>query len=229
MENAYIAALRHEMEGNADPERAVSMKRYMRDQFEFLGIPTPQAKIVTDRFLKQHGLPDQSEVEAVVRTLWQFPEREYQYFAMGLLMRLRKNAPRERIELLEYTITTNSWWDTVDLLASNLIGPLLAKNPDMIRPYSDKWIHSENIWLQRTAILFQLKYKEQTDVELLFAMILKCAASKEFFLQKAIGWALREYSKTAPDPVRTFVANHPLAPLSKREALKVMERAAAVK
>lgn len=225
MYKAYVAALELAMEAEADPERAVAMKRYMRDQFEFLGLPAPKLSATVRTFLERHGLPSQEEAETVVRELWLLPEREYQYAALTLLTRLRGGAPRARIHLYAELITTKSWWDTVDALASNLVGHLLARYPDLIMPTVDAWTDSGSIWLQRTAILFQLKYKTKTDVPLLFELIMRCSGSQEFFLQKAIGWALREYSKTAPETVRDFVAKHPLAPLSKREALKVMLRA----
>jgi 3-methyladenine DNA glycosylase AlkD len=199
----------------------------MRDQFDFLGIPTPKANAITARFLKQYGVPDQAQLDDVVSGLWQLPQREYQYFAIYLLVKSVKQAPQERLQGAEQLIVTKSWWDTVDVLASNVVGALLAKYPDLVGPYTIKWIQSENIWLKRTAILFQLKYKQRTDVELLSAMIKECAASKEFFLQKAIGWALREYSKTNPQFVSSFVEGHQLASLSRREALKVISRGAA--
>ncbi|MDF2671130.1 MAG: alkylation repair protein [Paenibacillus sp.] len=224
MSSSYVDAFQRVMEAEANPEQAVSMKRYMRDQFEFLGIPNPQSKVVTARFLKQHGVPDQTQLEEVVSRLWELPQREYQYYAINLLVRTVKHAPQERLQLVERLIVSKSWWDTVDALASNVIGPLLSKYPELIEASTSSWIHCENIWLQRTAILFQLKYKNKTDTRLLAAMIEECLDSKEFFLQKAIGWALREYSKTDPEMVRSFVESHPLASLSKREALKVINR-----
>ncbi|WP_127588632.1 DNA alkylation repair protein [Paenibacillus koleovorans] len=225
---AYAQAAKAALEAGADAQKAVAMKAYMRDQFEFLGIPQPERKLIDDRFLSEHGLPEPAELEAVVRALWELPEREYAYFALGLLSRTRKNAPPERLGLLEWLIVTHSWWDTVDELAANQVGPLLAKYPELIESVTSRWMDSGHLWLQRTAILFQLKYKAKTDTALLYSYIGRLAGSKEFFIRKAIGWALREYSKTAPEEVSAFVAEHELSPLSKREALKVINRAVAL-
>ncbi|RNB56968.1 DNA alkylation repair protein [Brevibacillus gelatini] len=112
-----------------------------------------------------------------------------------------------------------SWWDTVDYLAAHTIGALFSRSPELIRPNTTAWVKGDNIWLARTALLFQLSYKSRTDQELLFALIESCAASREFFIAKAIGWALREYAKTEPEAVRDFVETA-LANLSRREALK---------
>jgi 3-methyladenine DNA glycosylase AlkD len=121
-------------------------------------------------------------------------------------------------------ITTKSWWDTVDAIANHNVGQLLRQYPDSRDRTLTPWRQSENIWLRRTAILFQLSYKTATDADLLFAIATENRESSEFFIQKAIGWALREYSKTAPDAVQTFVATAELAPLSQREALKWLKK-----
>lgn len=126
--------------------------------------------------------------------------------------------------LFEWMITTKSWWDTVDCIAPQCCGPLFAREPQLIQRYSERWVVSDHLWLRRAALLFQLKFKEQTDEALLFRYILLNADSDEFFIQKAIGWALREYAKTAPDTVRRFIQEHPLKPLSKRESLKWLNR-----
>ena len=121
-------------------------------------------------------------------------------------------------------IITKSWWDTVDRIASRLVGFYFREHKELIEPYTEKWMYYGNMWLQRTALLFQLKYKKETDTDLLFGYIQALAESPEFFIQKAIGWALREYSKTAPKTVKQFVDSTLLAPLSKREALKIINK-----
>ncbi|MCV5062626.1 DNA alkylation repair protein, partial [Escherichia coli] len=115
---------------------------------------------------------------------------------------------------------TKSWWDSVDSIVPTFLGDIFLKHPELISAYIPKWIASDNIWLQRAAILFQLKYKQKMDEELLFWIIGQLHSSKEFFIQKAIGWVLREYAKTNPDVVWEYVQNNELAPLSKREAIK---------
>jgi 3-methyladenine DNA glycosylase AlkD len=122
------------------------------------------------------------------------------------------------LNLYEELITQKSWWDTVDALAAWQVGDYFKKYPDQIIPYTNKWMDSGNMWLQRTCLIFQLKYKEETDFELLKSLIIPLSDSKEFFIQKAIGWALREYSKLFPQRVMDFASNQPMAKLSYREA-----------
>jgi len=128
------------------------------------------------------------------------------------------------LQLAEFMITHKSWWDTVDLVATKIAGTALSASPELIPAYADRWISSENIWLNRSALLFQLKFKKATGTNLLFSYILKCASMHEFFIRKAIGWALREYSKTTPDLVRTFVESQKLSPLSRKETLKILAK-----
>lgn len=128
----------------------------------------------------------------------------------------------DHIPLLEWLITTKSWWDTVDALATKSVGAVAKKYPETIPETIEGWAYGEHLWLRRTAILFQLKYKAETDEELLYRYIEQNADSKEFFIQKAIGWVLREYSKTDPDSVRNFIETHPLAKLSIREGSKYL-------
>ncbi|CAG7645123.1 DNA alkylation repair protein [Paenibacillus allorhizosphaerae] len=205
---------------HANPRQAGPMQAYMRDQFPFLGIKSPERVALEKQYWKERGLPAKDELEACVRGLWGLPEREFQYAAMGLLERQAKKADRAQIVLLEELVVTKSWWDTVDLIAARLVGLHLSRFPELIPERAERWIASDNIWLQRTAILFQLGYKTRTDKELLFALIRRRSESDEFFIRKAIGWALREYSKTDEEAVRRFVAETQLSPLSVREALK---------
>ena len=125
--------------------------------------------------------------------------------------------------MLEFIITNKSWWDTVDFIASHLVGNYFKKYPDKIEEYINKWMLSKNIWLQRTALLFQLKYKVALNPVLLENIIKQFLYSKEFFINKAIGWILREYSKTNPQWVINFVKKYPLHNLSKREALRLIK------
>ncbi|TAE07534.1 MAG: DNA alkylation repair protein [Bacteroidetes bacterium] len=128
--------------------------------------------------------------------------------------------PKRALELVESLIITNSWWDSVDYLAPRIAGKLFSRFPEQIERYTSRWIESDNFWLQRSAIIFQLAYKTKTDSALLFAYVERRKDSKEFFIQKAIGWALRQYARSAPQAVRDFVNHTDLAPLSRREALK---------
>jgi len=216
----YITLLTDAYTTVADPANAVEMKRYMRDQFEYLGIRAPDRRLINKELTKQYGLPKVAAMPALIKALWAKPEREYQYAAIDLLQQLHKEWTAADIQLIEYMITHKSWWDSVDAVASCLAGPWLKKFKTTQPAVTDKWSCSNDMWLQRTAIIFQNAYKQHTNEQLLHKYILQHAHSKEFFIQKAIGWALREYSKTNPESVRTFVNSHALAPLSRREALK---------
>ncbi len=220
----YLKPLQQLFEQNADEAIAVGAKKYMRNRYEFYGIKSPLRKEIIRQFYKENGLPDYDKVEEIVKDCWQQPQREFQYFAMEMLKKIAKKAGKERIELYEFTIVNKSWWDTVDFIAANLVGTHFKLFPEMTIPSASKWIDSDNMWLQRTAILFQLKYKKDTDTKLLTGFIDKMQGSKEFFINKAIGWALREYSKTNAEWVINFTENTQLANLSKREALKWLNR-----
>ncbi|WP_035097766.1 DNA alkylation repair protein [Anoxybacteroides tepidamans] len=224
MTSPYVHKLIQQLRAHHNQTNAESMKKYMRDQFEFIGIKTPKRRELLKEFITEHGLPPFAELPEVVRELWELPEREFQYIALTFLEKARKKLTTDDIPFIEELIVNKSWWDTVDLLAANIVGTILQNYQDCIPVYAEKWIQSDHIWLQRTALLFQLKYKHETDEELLYHLIRQCRHSKEFFIQKAIGWALREYSKTSPASVERFVESEHLAPLSRREALKVIQR-----
>ncbi|PZG09890.1 DNA alkylation repair protein [Listeria ivanovii] len=200
---------------------AVPMEAYMKNQFSFLGIRAGERKNLLATFFKEEGEPD--DLLGLARELFQEEERELQYVAIDLLSRYGKKQSSEAIQVYEELVATKSWWDTVDGLAGTIISNHFKLYPDLIPNYNSKWINGDNIWLARTAILFQLKYKEKTDAKLLFANCEKWLESKEFFIQKAIGWALRQYAKVNPEEVRHFINSHELAPISHREALKHIE------
>ncbi|MDQ1910454.1 DNA alkylation repair protein [Paenibacillus sp. GD4] len=216
----YTELLVERMRASACAEKAGPMEAYMKHHFPFLGLKTPERKVLMGEFVKEYGIPKGEKLLGVAEELWSLPEREFQYIAQGLLEKHVKKAEREHLDYLEKLIVTKSWWDTVDLLASKLVGGHLLRFPELIPAYTERWIGSDNLWLRRTALLFQLGYKEKTDEELLFRLIRRCAHEQEFFIRKGIGWALREYAKTSPEAVQRFVADTPLSPLSVREALK---------
>ncbi|TWI57983.1 DNA alkylation repair protein [Halalkalibacter nanhaiisediminis] len=221
---SYVKELMNVFTNHSNSENANWMKKYMRDQFEFLGIKTPERRALLKTFINECGLPEKNEFEEVIKTLWVQPEREYQSIALDLLDKLKKQLQAESIPFIEELVASKSWWDTIDVLAPKILGHILQLNPSLVPSYTEKWIASDNIWFQRTAILFQLKYKEKTNEQLLFDLILRRSDSTEFFVQKAIGWALREYSKTNPESVRNFIMNNELKPLSKREGLKQLQK-----
>lgn len=216
----YVSDIQTTLSKNSNSENALFMKKYMKNKFDFYGIKSPLRKELCKPFLKKEIIPDITQIERIIKELWNEPERELQYFAMELLSKYSKDTDTHAIELFEYMIINKSWWDTVDYIAANLVGKHFQKYPELILPITNNWATSNNIWLQRTSILFQLKYKSKTDLPLLFKYILIHSKSKDFFIRKAIGWALREYSRTDPNAVVNFVNSNKLSGLSTREALK---------
>lgn len=204
---------------NRDDGKATPMAAYMKHKFSYLGIPKPVRTGLQKDFIK--AARNQKAVDwEIVNAFWALPEREFQYLALDYLLALSGSLVRDDIKRIEMLITSKSWWDTVDMLASNIIGPLCARHPDLVSSHILKWAESDNIWLVRTAVLFQLKYKTKTNPELLARIIGINNQSQEFFINKAIGWALREYSKTDPEWVRQLLTSCELHPLSVREASK---------
>ncbi len=213
-----------------NPKRASQMRAYMRNQFEYYGIDSPALNEITRQALADLRSPSEAQLKRFALKSWRRPQREWQYFVLGYLRRNVKTATSAFLTTAEELITTKSWWDTVDALASRTVGSLVRADP-ALRETMDRWIRSHDIWIARTAILHQLFYKEATDTTRLFDYCLQRAGDHEFFIRKAIGWALREYSKTDEVAVRRFVADHgaELSGLSQREALKWLERRASRK
>lgn len=208
----------------ANSQIAEGQKAYMMHQFEFFGIKSPERKDLQRPFLLQKNLPPKKEAFHMVTQLWKEPQRELQYCAMELLYKYHRHFEKGDIVLMEYLITHKSWWDTVDYIASNAVGSYLLVFMEERDSVVERWLDSNSIWLQRACLLFQLKYKQKLDTQKLEEIIYRLQGSKEFFINKAIGWILREYSKTNPQWVIRFVDKTPLAPLSHREALKVINR-----
>lgn len=220
----YLDQIRSSLASQANPEQAEGMASYMRDQFPFYGLQAAERRKALRKFMRQENRPKYKKLETAVKKLWQLPEREFQYFAQELILKYQKEYTEEIIDLFEYMITNKSWWDTVDHLAKKLVGEYFKQYPQKRDVKIKEWLASDNIWLQRTALLFQLGYKEETDAQVLFDLIEELKDIDEFFIQKAIGWALREYSKTEPIAVVKFANTHQLSALAEREALKVVRK-----
>ena len=225
----YARSLKTLLASHAHPSQAAPMKRYMRDQFDYLGIKVPELMALLKGHYRLHGLPSLADLDPVLRDLWALPQREYQYAANSLLDKFESDLPAGFITTLEYLLVTKSWWDTVDTIATGAVGVHFKRYPTVRRKYLARWRASDNFWLRRSTILFQLQYKSDTDFPLLCDIICENLGSREFFINKAIGWALRQYTRTDPDAVRRFVASTPLHPLSAREALKWLQKREAVK
>lgn len=208
---------------DADPERAATMRAYMRDVAPFLGLTSPVRRALSRTVLRGVPRPGEADCAAVALRCWRLPEREYHYFAVDLLRRHVSVLTPGFLPVVRQLLTTVPWWDTVDPLAAHVVGGLVAADPGL-GAEMDAWIEADDRWLVRTALLHQLRYKERTDAARLFAHCLRRGDHDDFFVAKAIGWALREYAKTDPDAVRRFVAAHRerLAPLSVREALRAV-------
>jgi 3-methyladenine DNA glycosylase AlkD len=224
--HTYVDPLKALYLSHADPVAAAPMKAYMRNQFDYLGIKTPEQRQLLKSFLAEYGLPDLDDLVPILLDLWALPEREFQYAALGLLGRFETRLPSEFIDTIDVLLTTKSWWDTVDSLAGNTVGTHFKRFSAVRDATLERWRISDDFWLRRTCILFQLGYKSETDFDLLKDIIRENLGSKEFFINKAIGWALRQYTRVDPEGVRAFVAETPLAPLSAREALKWLNRQA---
>lgn len=219
----FIDTLEAELKANANSIIASQQKAYMKGKFAYFGLKSPVRRTIQQPFLVKQYLPPKAELEPLVKTLWTKPQREFHYVAQELCSKYSKQFEKEDMALLEYMISTKSWWDTVDFIASNLVGSYFIKYPELCKSFVEKWINSDDMWLQRTAIIFQLKYKDKVDTDILSYGINALLGSKEFFINKAIGWALRQYSRFNPDWVIHFVNNTALANLSRREALRLIK------
>ena len=207
-------------------DKKPQMEAYMKNREPFFGVPSPQRKETLKMFLQEYGLPKNDQIFELVKTLFKMPERELHYCAVDILAKVvKKLSAEEALKVTKFAIETKSLWDTVDLLASNLLGQILKSHPHKIEEVNTLWMESGNMWLQRSCLLFQLKYKSATDTELLAQNIEYLMFEDDFFIRKAIGWVLREYAKTNPKWVLNFVHNHELlSNLSKREALKHLNK-----
>lgn len=219
---AVMAWLSAEFVAQRNPERAIAMAAYMKNLFPFWGIPAPQQEQLAKRIYPQLKLVvDETWLTQTGQLLYHQSEREYHYFAVSLLRRFRDRLSPQAMSAVEHLLVTHSWWDTVDEIAAHIVGDLVRRWPTLL-PQIEAYSVHDNLWLRRTAILHQLSYKQQTDRDRLFQYCTVNAASEEFFIRKAIGWALREYSKTDSEAVIEYVRQQRdrLSNLSKREALK---------
>ena len=208
-------------ETHSNPERAISMSKYMKDQFSFYGIAAADRKNIYKDFLKtekKQGTLDW----AFLDQCYADDHREFQYLAYEYLLTMKKQLSFEDISLVKDLVMKKSWWDTVDFLAQ-VVGNIALKD-SRVDEWMLAWSQEENIWVRRVSILYQLRFKEKTNTTQLEQILLNCVGTNEFFINKAIGWALREYSKTNPDWVRDFLEKYreQMANLSIREASKYL-------
>jgi 3-methyladenine DNA glycosylase AlkD len=216
----WIENLKEAYIREADSERALAMAAYMKHNFNFIGLPAPKRKSIQKQHFEENKDLLTTHWRQVVKLLWEQESREFQYTALDLLLKFKQKLEINDIQLLEDLIRTKSWWDSVDFLAGTMVGLYFKKYSNQRNFYIQNWDASQYMWLQRTVLIFQLRYKDKTDVDLLFNYCRKYADSKEFFIRKAIGWSLRELAKTQHEIVALFVSETNLSGLSKREALK---------
>ncbi|WP_111684193.1 DNA alkylation repair protein [Winogradskyella tangerina] len=218
---AFIEQLKSQFEAHKNPSHALQMQAYMKHLFPFYGIRSPQRKAILREVFKAEKEDVNANCRSIVNSLFQMNERELQYCAMEIASKvLRRKYVVSDFEFITNLITTKSHWDTVDYIAKHLLGQYILMFWDDRHRLISTLSEADHMWLNRSAILFQLGYKAQTDEAILFDMCKAHAHSNEFFIKKAIGWALREYAKTNPHSVREFTSKVQLKPLSMREALK---------
>lgn len=224
-DDALIHALRDGLAQLADQAKAPAMQAYMKSAMPYWGVQTPEQRRLFRAVFAAHPLASFEQWRDTILTLWrEAAHREERYAAIALAgdRRYLQYQTLDALPLYEELIVTGAWWDLVDGLASQQIGDLLRRYPNSMRDTMLAWSRDPDLWKRRTAILSQLTFKAATDESLLYASIVPNLADRDFFIRKAIGWALREYAKTNSDSVRRFVRDHEsaLSPLSRREAIR---------
>lgn len=221
METNFILTLENNFEKAKNPENANKMSQYMKNHFDFFGIKTAERRTILAETSKIFNLEIIANPQEIALALFAKKQREFHYCAIEILIKnLKKKYKIDDIIWIESLIINNSWWDSVDTISKYILGQYLIEFPSEIEKTIEQFSNSENMWLNRSALLFQLGYKQKTNFDLLKSECEKHKNSKEFFMQKAIGWALREYAKVNPAAVKNYVVNTNLKPLSQKEALK---------
>lgn len=203
---------------NRNQEQSEAMAKYMRNMFPFLGLKKPERSALSKEFLKIKKKDTRVDWDFIFKA-YNMPEREFQYLAIDYMDRAKSLFTPDDMDKIEILLTTKSWWDTVDAI-NRTVGYIAMKYPEVREDIILKWMKADNIWLNRISIIFQLKYKDKTDTDFLSKAILHNSQTTEFFINKAIGWALREYSKTNKEWVKQFIENNSLSKLSIREGSK---------
>lgn len=222
---SLVSQVEAALAARADPARAPEMQAYMKSAMPFLGVDAPTRRAICRELARESPLPDAGALRATVLGLWERARyREQRYAAVDLLLDRRhaRFLDLDALPLLERLIVEGAWWDYVDALAAHGLGALLARYPGPMKKTLRRWARDEDHWKRRAAILAQLRHKHDVDRELLYACIEPSLGEADFFLRKAIGWALRQLAWTDPAEVSRYVRENRsrLSPLSIREALK---------
>jgi 3-methyladenine DNA glycosylase AlkD len=225
MTHRLVGTIRRALAEAADPAKATQMQAYMKSAMPYRGVSAPMLKQLCRAAFKAHPLASKAEWQRVVLELWRnarFREERYAAVMLTQARAYRQFQTFASLPMLEEMIVTGAWWDYVDTLAGYNLGDILRAEPRRMKPLMRRWARDTDLWKRRSAILCQLKCKQDTDLELLYDCIAPNLAQKDFFIRKAIGWALRQYAWTDPKEVKRYVnANMDrLSPLSVREALK---------
>jgi 3-methyladenine DNA glycosylase AlkD len=220
-----LAAVRKALREVADPDKAGAMQAYMKSKMPYHGVPTPLLRRVCKEIFISANVGTSAKWQVLVLDLWRnarFREERYAALLLAGDKRARAFQTPRTMSMYEELIVTGAWWDYVDDVASHRIGPILKEHPAPMRRKMLAWSKCSNIWKRRSSIICQLGFKQNTDLELLYACIEPSLGSREFFLQKAIGWALRQYAWTEPAEIKRYVSlnRDRLSALSRREALK---------
>ena len=229
MDRSLLATLRRELRSSANSANAPAMQAYMKSAMPFLGVSAVPMRAACKRIFTDHPISDKRTWQKDVLTLWRralYREERYGAIELSGDKRARAFQTFDVLPLYEEMIVTGAWWDYVDTIATHRLDQLLRTEPRRMRKAMLAWSQSPDLWQRRSAILCQITFKTETDLELLYGCIDPSLASKEFFLRKAIGWALRQYARSDPREVVRYVRAHQdeLSPLSKREALKNVTR-----
>ena len=209
----------------ADPDKAGPMAAYMKTDMPFYGVQKAARVPILRDALKRFSPTDRSDYGSAVLALWNLPHREEKYLAIGYARMFPQFVTLSSVPLYRRMIVEGAWWDLVDETAIHLVGDVLLRQRDRMTPKVEEWIDDRDMWLRRTSILAQIGHKDATDARLLFDACERRMHETEFFIRKAIGWALRDYGKTDPDAVGAFVTEHrdELSGLSYREATKHLD------
>ena len=222
---SLLSTLRRELAAAGDPARAIGMRAYMKSVMPYYGVSSPRMRLVCRSVFAGVDFPTSDAWRQAVLSTWRRASHREERYAAIALTEIKRFAPFQTMDALpmyEEMIVTGAWWDYVDALATHRLGDLLRRYPSVMRRKMLAWSRSKDMWKRRSSILCQIKFKKDTDLDLLYTCIEPSLSSREFFLRKAIGWALRQYAWTDPKEVRRYVISREtaLSNLSRREALK---------
>ena len=224
-DQSLVHDVRTRLRTAADPAKAPVMQAYMKSAMPYHGVASPRARVMFREALAAHPLPDRETWLATALALWDGATHREEWYAAIAVLRDRRYAAYRDADVMptyRHLLVTGAWWDVVDDVATHLVGPLLLEQASAVRPVVHGWRSDDDRWLRRTSVICQVSAKERTDLGLLTDAIEANLEDKDFFLRKAIGWALRQHARTDPEWVRGFVAAHDdqLSGLSRRETLK---------